>query len=60
MKLESVPSLNPSQLTLRDPSCGPAHSDARYAYFVFTGTSCGTTRKVEVPPDVPSGLTLGK
>lgn len=46
VKLESVPSLNPSQLTLRDPTCGPAYSDDRYAYFVFTGNSCGTTRKV--------------
>ncbi|XP_040920447.1 uncharacterized protein LOC121199644 isoform X2 [Toxotes jaculatrix] len=45
VKLESVPSLNPSQLTLRDPSCGPSYSDDRYAYFVFTANSCGTTRK---------------
>ncbi|XP_041815323.1 uncharacterized protein LOC121622432 [Chelmon rostratus] len=45
VKLESVPSLNPSQLTLRDPSCGPSYSDDRYAYFVFSGSSCGTTRK---------------
>ncbi|XP_036943052.1 uncharacterized protein LOC119012925 [Acanthopagrus latus] len=45
VKLESVPSLNPSQLTLRDPTCGPSYSDDRYAYFVFTGSSCGTTRK---------------
>ncbi|XP_070705364.1 uncharacterized protein [Pempheris klunzingeri] len=45
MKLESVPSLNPSQLTLRDPTCGPFYSDDHYAYFVFTGNSCGTTRK---------------
>ncbi|KAI3363711.1 hypothetical protein L3Q82_001327 [Scortum barcoo] len=45
VKLESVPSLNPSQLTLRDPTCGPSYSDNRYAYFVFTGSSCGTTRK---------------
>uniref|UniRef100_A0A8C4F656 ZP domain-containing protein n=1 Tax=Dicentrarchus labrax TaxID=13489 RepID=A0A8C4F656_DICLA len=45
VKLESVPSLNPSQLTLRDPTCGPAYSDEQYAYFVFTGSSCGTTRK---------------
>ncbi|XP_028253048.1 uncharacterized protein LOC114428649 [Parambassis ranga] len=44
VKLESVPSLNTSQLTLRDPACGPAYSDARYAYFVFTANSCGTTR----------------
>ncbi|XP_035534148.1 uncharacterized protein LOC118340356 [Morone saxatilis] len=45
VKLESVPSLNPSQLTLRDPTCVPAYSDDHYAYFVFTGSSCGTTRK---------------
>uniref|UniRef100_G3P5P7 ZP domain-containing protein n=1 Tax=Gasterosteus aculeatus aculeatus TaxID=481459 RepID=G3P5P7_GASAC len=44
VKLESVPSLQLSQLTLRDPSCGPSYSDDRYAYFVFTGNSCGTTR----------------
>uniref|UniRef100_A0A3B5QNU9 Uncharacterized LOC102233503 n=1 Tax=Xiphophorus maculatus TaxID=8083 RepID=A0A3B5QNU9_XIPMA len=46
LKLESVPLLNPSQLTLADPSCGPVHSDDRYAFFVFTVNSCGTTRKV--------------
>uniref|UniRef100_A0A3P8X133 ZP domain-containing protein n=1 Tax=Cynoglossus semilaevis TaxID=244447 RepID=A0A3P8X133_CYNSE len=45
VKLESVPNLNPSQLTLRDPSCGPNYSDDRYAFFVFTGNSCGTTRR---------------
>ncbi|XP_041661286.1 uncharacterized protein LOC121521400 isoform X2 [Cheilinus undulatus] len=45
IKLESVPSLNPSQLTLRDPACGPAYSDDNFAYFVFTANSCGTTRK---------------
>uniref|UniRef100_A0A3B5L4C2 ZP domain-containing protein n=1 Tax=Xiphophorus couchianus TaxID=32473 RepID=A0A3B5L4C2_9TELE len=45
LKLESVPLLNPSQLTLADPSCGPVHSDDRYAFFVFTVNSCGTTRK---------------
>lgn len=46
VKLESVPSLDPSQLTLHDPTCGPVYSDDRYAYFVFTANSCGTTRKV--------------
>lgn len=46
VKLESVPSLNPSELTLLDPTCGPVYSDDRYAYFVFTANSCGTTRKV--------------
>uniref|UniRef100_A0A3B5KX62 ZP domain-containing protein n=1 Tax=Xiphophorus couchianus TaxID=32473 RepID=A0A3B5KX62_9TELE len=40
LKLESVPLLNPSQLTLADPSCGPVHSDDRYAFFVFTVNSC--------------------
>uniref|UniRef100_A0A8D3B8A3 ZP domain-containing protein n=1 Tax=Scophthalmus maximus TaxID=52904 RepID=A0A8D3B8A3_SCOMX len=45
VKLESVPSLDPGRLTLRDSTCGPAYSDGRYAYFVFTGNSCGTTRK---------------
>ncbi|XP_068610217.1 uncharacterized protein [Brachionichthys hirsutus] len=45
VKLESVPSLSPSRLTLRDPACGPSSSDDRFAYFVFTGSSCGTTRK---------------
>ncbi|PWA27738.1 hypothetical protein CCH79_00000449 [Gambusia affinis] len=45
LKLESVPLLNPSQLTLADPSCGPVHSDDRSAFFVFTVNSCGTTRK---------------
>ncbi|KAM3603292.1 uncharacterized protein V6R79_020033 [Siganus canaliculatus] len=45
VKLEVVPSLDPSQLTLRDPNCGPSYSDDRYAYFVFTANSCGTTRK---------------
>nr|XP_057913633.1 uncharacterized protein LOC131107537 isoform X2 [Doryrhamphus excisus] len=45
VKLESVPSLNPRQLTLRDPACVPAYSNDRYAYFVFTGNTCGTTRK---------------
>ncbi|XP_061843345.2 uncharacterized protein [Nerophis lumbriciformis] len=45
VKLESVPSLNPRQLTLRDPSCRPSYSNDRYAYFVFTAKTCGTTRK---------------
>lgn len=48
VKLESVPSLDPSKLTLNDPSCRPSYSDDRYAYFVFTANSCGTTRKVTV------------
>ncbi|XP_019713394.1 uncharacterized protein LOC109508034 [Hippocampus comes] len=45
IKLESVPSLNPSELTLLDPTCGPVYSNKRFAYFVFTGNTCGTTRK---------------
>ncbi|XP_059212233.1 uncharacterized protein LOC131990981 [Centropristis striata] len=45
MKVESVPSLNPGQLTLRDPACSPSYSNDQYAYFVFTVNSCGTTRK---------------
>ncbi|KAF3850008.1 hypothetical protein F7725_019727 [Dissostichus mawsoni] len=43
--LESVPSLNPRRLTLRNPACGPTYSNDQYAYFVFTANSCGTTRK---------------
>ncbi|XP_034086545.1 uncharacterized protein LOC117555698 [Gymnodraco acuticeps] len=43
--LESVLSLNPRRLTLRDPACGPTYSNDQYAYFVFTANSCGTTRK---------------
>ncbi|XP_034086546.1 uncharacterized protein LOC117555699 [Gymnodraco acuticeps] len=43
--LESVPSLNPRRLTLRDPVCSPTYSNDQYAYFVFTANSCGTTRK---------------
>uniref|UniRef100_A0AAQ5Y1K4 ZP domain-containing protein n=1 Tax=Amphiprion ocellaris TaxID=80972 RepID=A0AAQ5Y1K4_AMPOC len=44
LKVESVPSLNPSWLTLRDPSCKPVYSDDRFAYFSFPADSCGTTR----------------
>lgn len=47
VKFESAPQLNPSQLTLNDPTCGPVSSDDRFAYFVFSVNSCGTTRKVE-------------
>ncbi|XP_071058048.1 uncharacterized protein [Pseudochaenichthys georgianus] len=43
--LESVLSLNPRRLTLRNPACGPTYSNDQYAYFVFTANSCGTTRK---------------
>uniref|UniRef100_A0A8C8IHU9 ZP domain-containing protein n=1 Tax=Oncorhynchus tshawytscha TaxID=74940 RepID=A0A8C8IHU9_ONCTS len=45
VKVESAPGLNPGQLTLSDPACGPTYSDARFAYFHFTVNSCGTTRK---------------
>ncbi|XP_041832760.1 uncharacterized protein LOC121634283 isoform X2 [Melanotaenia boesemani] len=45
IKLESVPSLNPRHLTLKDPTCGPIHSNDHYAHFIFTVNSCGTTRK---------------
>ncbi|KAF7662027.1 hypothetical protein LDENG_00247630 [Lucifuga dentata] len=45
VKLESVPNLDLSQLTLRDPTCAPSFSDDRFAYFVFTANTCGTTRK---------------
>lgn len=57
MKLESVPSLNTSQLVLSDPSCGPAYSNDRYAYFVFTGSSCGTTRKVNCGDSLPMQMS---
>uniref|UniRef100_A0A3Q1ILB5 ZP domain-containing protein n=1 Tax=Anabas testudineus TaxID=64144 RepID=A0A3Q1ILB5_ANATE len=45
VKLEAVPSLNTSRLTLRDPTCGPLFSNDRFAYFIFSGNTCGTTRK---------------
>ncbi|XP_038818482.1 uncharacterized protein LOC120019232 [Salvelinus namaycush] len=45
VKVESAPSLNPGQLTLSDPACGPTYSNDRFAYFHFTVNSCGTTRK---------------
>ncbi|KAM9703793.1 uncharacterized protein ACNS7B_002373 [Menidia menidia] len=45
VKVESVPTLNPRQLTLKDPSCGPVYSNDHYAYFVFAVNSCGTTRR---------------
>jgi hypothetical protein len=47
VKVDSVPGLNPGQLTLSDPTCGPTYSNDRYAYFHFTVNSCGTTRKVK-------------
>ncbi|XP_036406036.1 zona pellucida protein AX 1 [Megalops cyprinoides] len=45
VKVESVPDLIPSQLTLRDSRCKPAYSDHVFAYFSFNVNSCGTTRK---------------
>ncbi|MGH0188320.1 UNVERIFIED_CONTAM: hypothetical protein FKN15_028996 [Acipenser sinensis] len=47
VKVESVPSLSPSQLTLRDPSCRPLQSDATNAVFYFNVNSCGTTRRFD-------------
>ncbi|KAK2856122.1 hypothetical protein Q5P01_004857 [Channa striata] len=44
VKVHSVPNLNPGSLTLKDQSCKPAFSNDRFAYFSFTGDSCGTTR----------------
>ncbi|KAJ8377735.1 hypothetical protein AAFF_G00254080 [Aldrovandia affinis] len=44
VKVESVPDLNPSELTLRDPQCKPAYSGPTFALFSFNVNSCGTTR----------------
>ncbi|XP_071324031.1 zona pellucida protein AX 1 [Trachinotus anak] len=44
VKVESVPNLEPSLLTLKDKSCKPVFSDDRFAYFSFSADSCGTTR----------------
>nr|SOX60636.1 zona pellucida protein X [Solea senegalensis] len=44
VKVESVPNLSPSALTLKDQSCKPVFSDDRFAYFTFNVDSCGTTR----------------
>ncbi|XP_010739022.3 uncharacterized protein LOC104926782 [Larimichthys crocea] len=44
VKVESVPNLIPSSLTLKDKSCKPVFSDDRFAYFSFSADSCGTTR----------------
>lgn len=48
VKVESVPNLVPSWLTLKDESCKPVSSDDRFAYFSFTVDSCGTTRVVNI------------
>ncbi|XP_064195781.1 zona pellucida protein AX 1 [Anguilla rostrata] len=45
VKVESVPDLILSQLTLRDSRCKPAYSDHIFAFFSFSLNSCGTTRK---------------
>ncbi|XP_061668879.1 zona pellucida protein AX 1 [Syngnathoides biaculeatus] len=44
VKVESVPNLIPSWLTLKDKSCKPTYSDDRFAYFAFAVATCGTTR----------------
>ncbi|XP_037305477.2 uncharacterized protein LOC119195013 [Pungitius pungitius] len=44
VKVQSVANLDPSSLTLKDQSCKPAFSDARFALFSFSVDSCGTTR----------------
>ncbi|XP_026175094.1 uncharacterized protein LOC113137574 [Mastacembelus armatus] len=44
VKVESVPDLVPSRLTLKDQSCKPVLSNDRFAYFAFSVGSCGTTR----------------
>ncbi|XP_068198933.1 zona pellucida protein AX 1 [Antennarius striatus] len=44
VKVESVPNLIPSWLTLKDKSCKPTFSNDRSAYFSFSVNSCGTTR----------------
>lgn len=48
VKVESVPNLIPSWLTLKDQSCKPVSSDDRFAYFSFSVDSCGTTRTVSL------------
>ncbi|AWP20161.1 putative zona pellucida sperm-binding protein 2-like [Scophthalmus maximus] len=44
VKVESVPNLVPSMLTLKDQSCKPVFSNDRFAQFSFSVDSCGTTR----------------
>ncbi|KAM4713133.1 zona pellucida protein AX 1 [Anableps anableps] len=44
VKVESVPNLDPSWLTLKDQSCTPVSSNDRFAQFTFSADSCGTTR----------------
>uniref|UniRef100_A0AAV2KBB5 ZP domain-containing protein n=1 Tax=Knipowitschia caucasica TaxID=637954 RepID=A0AAV2KBB5_KNICA len=45
LKLASVPDLDPSRLSLLDPECGPRYSTETYAFFIFSASSCGTTRE---------------
>ncbi|MGH0162781.1 UNVERIFIED_CONTAM: hypothetical protein FKN15_053369 [Acipenser sinensis] len=47
VKVESVPSLSPSQLTLRGQSCRPLQSDVINAVFYFNVNSCGTIRRFD-------------
>ncbi|XP_058879716.1 uncharacterized protein LOC117402219 isoform X2 [Acipenser ruthenus] len=47
VKVESVPSLLPNLLTLRDPRCRPVYFDAFNAVFYFSVNSCGTTRRFD-------------
>ncbi|MGH0128990.1 UNVERIFIED_CONTAM: hypothetical protein FKN15_037091 [Acipenser sinensis] len=47
VKVESVPSLLPNLLTLRDPRCRPLYFDAFNAVFYFSVNSCGTTRRFD-------------
>ncbi|KAG7316350.1 hypothetical protein KOW79_019891 [Hemibagrus wyckioides] len=44
VKVKSATQMIPSQLTLKDPSCKPAFSNTRFAYFSFNASSCQTTR----------------
>ncbi|XP_036003215.1 zona pellucida sperm-binding protein 2 [Fundulus heteroclitus] len=44
VKVESVPNLDPSWLTLKDQSCRPVFSNDHFAQFIFSADSCGTTR----------------
>lgn len=46
LKVESVPGLIPSQLTLIDRSCKPVFSNDLFASFSFPVNSCGTARTV--------------
>ncbi|XP_053301876.1 uncharacterized protein LOC128460657 [Pleuronectes platessa] len=43
-KMESVPNLDMSMLTLTDQSCKPVFHNARFGVFSFNVSSCGTTR----------------